>query len=437
VRRLACVLALVASRAEANPIDAFGFGARAPAMAGAHTAAARDGSANYYNPAALALGEVIEIDLGYQLAEPALTINGLDQEVDQSRGLVGSLSAPGRIAGIPFALGVALFLPDERVARARTLPAGKPRWALYDNRPQRIFLASHLAARILPNLWLGAGVAYMSRTKGTVDLEGRVGFPDADDSDLDVGIDVDLVTIRYPQAGVLWRAVPWLDVGLTYRHQFKAKFDQGFRIDGDIGPEGMPIVEDGFFELHSVALDLFQPMQIAAGVAARLGERWLVAADLTYQRWSRFKNPSAHIELDLDLKDFNDLVDLPPRPPLPSPEFHDIFVPRLGVEWLAAEGSQMSWRARAGYAWEPSPAPEQTEETNFVDNDKHTFSLGVGLEVARVTEILPRPFDLDAYVALTVLPARSHAKLSPIDPVGDYVSKGRVLAGGITTRWHF
>jgi long-chain fatty acid transport protein len=431
-----CALGL-SSAARANPIDAFGFGARAPAMAGAHTAAARDGSANYYNPAALALAEAIEVDLGYQLAQPALSINGLDQNVDQSRGLVGALSAPGRLAGVPFALGVAVFLPDERVARARTLPAARPRWALYDNRPQRIFLASHLALRVAPGLWLGAGVAYMSRTKGTVELAGRVGFPDADDSELDVAIDVDLVTIRYPQAGALWRAQPWLDVGASYRHEFRARFDQRFRIDGDVGPEGKPIVDDGFFELHSVALDLFQPMQISAGFAARAGERLLVAGDVTWQRWSRFKNPSATIDIDLDLKDFNDLVVIPPRPPLPRPHFHDTLVPRLGVEWLAARGAHTRWQVRGGYAWEPSPAPAQQEESNFVDNDKHTVSLGLGVEISRVTEILPRPFDLDAYVALTLLPAREHAKLSPVDPVGDYVSRGHVWAGGLTTRWHF
>jgi len=436
-----CALALVlfaAARARGNPIDAFGFGARAPAMGGAQTAATRDGSANYYNPAALALAQAIEIDLGYQLADAALRINGLDQDVDRSQGLVAALAAPGRIAGLPFALGVGVFLPDERVARARTLSAQRPRWALYDNRPQRIFLASHLALRVLPTLWIGAGVAYMSRTKGTVDLAGRVGFPDANDSDLTVGVNVDLVTIRYPQAGLLWRVEPWLDLGLCYRHEFKARFDQGFRIDGDVGVAGAPpLVEDGFFALHSVALDLFQPLQVAAGFAARPSRRLLVAGDVTWQRWSRFRNPAAHIDLDLDLKDFNDLVSIPPRPPLPEPHFHDILVPRLGVELEVARGPHTTWRLRGGYAWEPSPAPEQQEETNFVDNDKHTFSLGAGLEVARLTEILPRPFDLDAYVALTLMPARAHAKLSPVDPVGDYVSRGHVLAGGFLSRWHF
>ena len=86
---------LAPAAAGANPVDLFGFGARAPAMGGAQTAATDDGGANYYNPAALARPEEIRIDLGYQLAQPWLSINGGGQDVDQSRGLVAALSAPG------------------------------------------------------------------------------------------------------------------------------------------------------------------------------------------------------------------------------------------------------------------------------------------------------------------------------------------------------
>ena len=112
-------------------------------------------------------------------------------------------------------------------------------------------------------------------------------------------------------------------------------------------------------------------------------------------------------------------------------------MPPLGMEWTAAEGEQLTWKLRGGYAYEPSPAPEQQGETNFIDNDKHTLSAGVGVSIAKVTEILPRPFDIDLYFSGTFLPERSHRKLSPIDPVGDYVAGGAVFAGGVTSRWHF
>jgi hypothetical protein len=424
--------------AHANPVDAFGFGGRAPAMGGAQTAATIDGGANYYNPAALARGEAIRVDLGYQLAQPYLTLNGGDQGVDTSRGLYAALSAPGRIFGLKVAIGAGIFLPDERITRTRTLPAQRPRWSLYDNRPQRIFLGSNLAVQLGDDLWLGGGIAYMSRTRGTLDLEGRIGFPDSEDSQLDLAIDVDLITVRYPQGGVLWRAQPWLLVGLSFRGGFVLELNQKFSIRGDVGPEGgNPVVDNGYFALHSVAMDLFQPEQWSVGFSAQLTRRLLVAGDVTWQRWSAFENPAASIAIDYDLKDFNDLVVIPDAPPLPDAFFHDTIVPRVGVEWVAAETRHSVWHVRAGYAFEPSPAPAQIVETNFVDNDKHTLSMGLGATIFDVSKILERPFAFDLYVAATFLPDRSHHKLSPVDPIGDYVSSGFVFQTGFGTRWSF
>ena len=92
---LAAVL-LAAARADANPIDLFGFGPRGQAMAGAQVADAEDTSASYYNPALLARSSDIRIDVGYQLAVPRLTIDGRDNDVDVSRGLALGLAVPGR-----------------------------------------------------------------------------------------------------------------------------------------------------------------------------------------------------------------------------------------------------------------------------------------------------------------------------------------------------
>ena len=52
---LICVIVVASAEAQANPVDMYGYGARASAMGGAQTAAANDTGANYYNPAALAL----------------------------------------------------------------------------------------------------------------------------------------------------------------------------------------------------------------------------------------------------------------------------------------------------------------------------------------------------------------------------------------------
>lgn len=434
----AIAIGLAAGEARANPADAFGFGARAAGMAGAHTAAADDASATYYNPALLAGFDDIRIDVGYQLAAPTLTVDDRDVNVDWSRGLALGLAVPGKVAGKRVAIGAGIFLPDQHITRTRSLPSPRPRFALYDNRPQRLFLSADLGYEIVPGLTIGGGIAYLSSTHGTVELRGLVGFPQPELSSLELQIDVDLETVRYPHAGLAWQATPWLELGVSYRGGFRLEIEQGVRIEGDVGLPGQePVVDDGFLQLFSVSQDLFQPAQLTFGAAAQVTPSTLVAVDVGWHRWSAFENPAAKIELDLDIGQFNEFVDLPPTLPLPDPHYHDTIVPRIGVEHVVAVDARRTLRGRGGYVYEASPAPEQFGETNFIDNDKHTVSLGAGLELPHLGEVIPRPLSLDAFVSLTLLDARDHQKLSPIDPIGDYRSDGHVIAAGVQSRWRF
>jgi long-chain fatty acid transport protein len=431
------VICLLARSAAANPADIFGYGARGISMGGAQVAAADDSTASYYNPARLIGDGDIHIDIGYQLAAPDVETNDTDFAVDQARGLSIGIGVPGKIGGLDLAIGSSLFLPDQHLTRTRTLPPGQPRFLAYDNRPQRLLFVATGAIEIVDGLSIGGGVAYMSSTEGAVELHGLLGFPDADRSDFDLAIDVDLQTIRYPHAGIAWRVAPWLDVGASYRGGFRLVLNQGFDLMGDIGTEDNHVVEDGFLKLDALAQDLFQPAQFTVGAAARVAPCWLVALDVAWHRWSAFENPAAKIAIELELGQFNDFVDIPPQPELVDPDLHDIVVPRLGVEWLAAAGPRRTIRGRAGYVYEPDVAPPQTGETNFIDNDKHSLSIGAGIEWPGIGGVILRPLSLDAFVGLTVLAPRDHVKTSPIDPVGDYRSGGKVFAAGLSSRWRF
>ncbi len=434
----AAALCALAAPAGANPVDLFGFGARGPGMGNAQTAASEDGNANYYNPAILATFPDIRIDVGYQLAKPTMLIDDQDVGVDSARGMAVSLNVPGRIGAVRVAFGGALLIPDEHISRVRTLNSQQPRFQMYDNRPQRLLLAANLAAEITDRLFIGGGISYMSSTSGGVYLVGRVGFPDAEDSNLDVAIDVNLKTVRYGQAGLLFRLNDWIDLGLSYRSQFKVTLAQDFIVNGDIGPStGAPVVENGYLALSSRAEDLFQPAQITVGASAQLTPRLSLAFDATFLRWSKFTNPAAHINLDLDIGDFNTLVDIPPAPPLPDPHFADTLSPHIGLEYLAYSSKKHDVTARAGYIYEPTPVPEQLGETNFIDNDKHTLSLGGGLTLRGFSAVFRKPLDIDAFVAYTMLEPRTTEKLSPVDPIGDYRATGHVVQVGVQTRWRF
>jgi len=432
------VLLCTATAARANPVDAFGFGSRGAAMGSAGTATSDDASANYYNPAALVRGDELHIDLGYRYAQPLLRMNHRDVGVDASRGFTIGISSPGHIGPFRFAFGVSVFLPDQRITRVRSLPFDQPRFVYYDNRIQRFFLATNLAIQIIPGLYVGAGLSFMSRTKGQLKLKGDVAVSDPDASSLVTNIDVDLVGVRYPQAGIWWDATRNLTFAVTYRHSFSLGLDQQFRIDGNIGNPGLPpVVQNGYLSVHSISTDLFQPWQLTAAVAARFGPKILTTFELTYARWSEYPQPASDLTLGIDIGQFNSMVHLPPKRSYPDPGFHDILIPRVGVEFRALSRDKLGVDVRGGYSYEPTPVPEQTGETNLEDSDKHTFSLGAGVELKKLRPILSHPLSIDAHAALTYLPDRANRKLDPLDRVGDVVAGGIVVQLGLTLRSRF
>src|SRR5262249_13989878 len=199
---------------------------------------------------------------------------------------------------------------------------------------------------------------------------------------------------------ILVRPERWLEVGFSYGGGFNLTVAQSSTVHADLGPASQPAVMGAFLGLSSISLDHFQPLELSWGFAARMTRRLLVAGDFTYARWSDFENPSAIIALNYDFKDLNPFVKIAPPTPLPPALFHDIVIPRLGVEISATRRVTV----RAGYSYEPSPAPEQRGTTNFVDNDKHTLSAGVGIRLFGLGEIVPRPLDIDLFAAATILP---------------------------------
>lgn len=438
--RAAVVMAVAfsATAAHANPLDSFGLGARGAGMASAQAAVATDFSANYYNPAGLARGRALRISVGYLWAEPQLSMNDLPNDVDPAHGIVFGAAAPGRVLGVPFAFGIGLYLPDDRVSRVRSLTQRTPRWELYDNRTQRLFLAANVAIEPLPGLSLGGGLSFMSATKGTLGVRGFVTYPDPAESELRHRVDADLEAVRYPQAGLRWAPTDWLEVGLVYRGEFQLDLRLEALLEGDLLAFDAFTIENAKVMLESASVNAFLPQQVVLGVALRPGRELLIAADLGWVDWSAYESPVSRVRYDLDIpipEELQDSVTIPSAPPgtdpLP-PRFRDRLVPRLGAEWTRALSPAFALSARAGWAFEASPVPDQMGETNFVDADRHVFSIGLGFAMELLPAILPKPLELDLSGQAFVFSERTIHKTDPADPIGDYRADGTILTGAAT-----
>lgn len=439
-------VSLAAPTARANPLDMYGLGARSASLAGAVSADVGDTSAVYYNPAGLSRLRGLRVDLGYFWAAPRLDLNGRDAQVAPSHGLVGGIATPGRLFGLPFAVGVAIHLPDDRLSQIRAIPQSEARWELYGVRLQRLYLAAMLSISPVRWLRLGGGVAFMASTRGRVDIDGVISVTNQGETALRHTVDVDLSSVRYAQFGAQVDLGRGVTAALAWRQQFGLDLTIDLALQGRIvaGPVSDPnsIVVPGSYTLSSRTLSAWQPEQWVLGGAWVINPRWRVMADVTWARWSSYENPASALRTSLDVTVPPELAGslrvpaLPPTAPREAARFHDTLVPRVGAEFTAPVGRHAA-HVRAGYAWDPSPVPDQPGLTSFIDSDRHLVTLGAGATLRGLGSVFDGALHVDVYAAAQILPTRDFAKASPVDPVGDIRAGGVVLSGGVTVGAQF
>jgi long-subunit fatty acid transport protein len=441
---LTCLVGLAGSEsvARANPADAFGLGSRSTAMGGAVAADVSDFSANYYNPAGLALAKHLEVSVGYMRADHFLYTNGVDNGVDPVKGLVGGIVAPGTLFHVPFALGVALMLPDDRLSRVVALPEGQPVWELYDNRNQRLYVATNLAISPWPWLQVGGGIGFMAATQGTLSITGSAAVLDVDASQLRHEVDADLTAIRYPQVGVRVTPSKRVAIAVVYRGQFTENLDLSATLKGDIKlyPTGSALTT-AFYAIQTDSVDDFLPQQAVLGTSFLVTDDLHVNFDLTYVNWSSYVSPVAAVDIKLNIpapKGGWPVGIVPPSTPVPVPvipiDMHDTVVPRLGLEWRAFDKQSWQGFVRGGYEYDRTPIPAQTGLTNYIDRDRHAFSLGLGVNIRHLPIELPGELRFDGHVQLSELFQGTTLKTNPADFVGDYTAGGHIwnLGGTLT-----
>jgi hypothetical protein len=83
--------------------------------------------------------------------------------------------------------------------------------------------------------------------------------------------------------------------------------------------------------------------------SAYAGSKWRASLDLTWSQWSSFRNDHDEVA-----------------------GFHDTLSTSLGGEAVLTRNTTL----RAGMGFRPSPVPDQTGRTNYVDNAMWLFGLG-------------------------------------------------------------
>ena len=439
------VVLVTAPQAPGNPFEFFGFNSRDAAMGRAVTAAACDYTAIYYNPAMLTQVEGITLGFGYYNAMPTLRIDGRDTDVDRISGIPFGFSVPiEALDRFKIVAGFAFQAPNKRVARYLLIPYERPRFTMYANRSQRILTFMAVGVEIAPWLSVGAGASVLGGLGGGPVLHLKESWTEEPSAGT---LTSDIVPSFAPFAGVLVKPFERLSLGFVYRRQLDSEIDVPAMVlmpdiyAPDVNPLEIPLIRATVIEAGGLQVSHFTPDNIAFGAAFQVTENFLVTADVTILFWSQFKYFAPVVTLDLygedggsgHLGDWVEIIDQI----LPEPDFNDVLMPALGMEWRFMEREKLELFARGGYFFRESPVSDQVGETNFVDSDLHAFSCGLGIVLKDVTEVFSKPVGIDFHFQYQVLTNRRTVKASITDPIGDYESDGEILNAGMTVIMHF
>ena len=167
----------VSFAASASGFDLFGVQAQGIAEVSARTAAARDGSASYYNPGGLALGQGYEVDLSALGVMSQLEVQDRSYAIDEPWGATVTVAAAVPLQG-PLAnrirLGLALQGFGNTLMKLKLREASRPFFPYYDNRTQRLVVIPALSVRLAEGVGLGLGINTLAGMQGPIDVrEGQ------------------------------------------------------------------------------------------------------------------------------------------------------------------------------------------------------------------------------------------------------------------------
>ena len=393
---------------EASPLELFGFGARSPAMAGAGVADSEGFASVYLNPAGLAAVTRERLTIGTVVTRFGLSIDGRSASVDNGTALVIGGVIPIPLGGSMVdrvVLGLGFHIPNQALVRVDRPAVGTPTFALLDNRADAVGIQAAIGVRISDRLSLGGGVLILGGLRGTIKIRNDAGGAFLTTSDQRV------VTHVAPIVGSRYRMSTTTTVGVTIRSPSRSDYDIVIDTELDAIPLGLP-------ELAVAGNAQYDPLMIALGGVMHLREGVRLLADLEYRRWSGFPRPTE-----------NPVITNPAPPP---PKFHDTAVPKLAIEVEHLFGTIVA-RARAGYAFHWSPAPEMKGPISLLDNHRHVIGVGGSASLSIGTV----PIHFDAWAQVHLLQSRRHRKDPSLfgddPPLSQTIdSSGQVLASGLT-----
>jgi long-chain fatty acid transport protein len=359
----------------------FAQGAKASGMGLAFTAVADDPSAIFYNPAGLGWQKhfssqgggslLTKVEGKFEGANPFPgTSFGVEEQHQTSFLLPTFYAVVPLTSNVNFGLGI--FAPYGLGFRWDNAEQFSGRFIAQNAVIQSSDINPVISLQVAPTLAIAAGADYRL-SKVTLE-RNRAAINPFTQSAVDVAhikLDSDLVDNSGWgwNAGLLWKPVPLLSLGASYRSSIEVDYDgEGKftqRLTGN--PAFDAAVAAGLPQgAQPVAVTIEFPASANLGLAVNLPADFRVSLDADWTEWSSFDQ----LFIDFD----NPLIPDLDR----ATRWEDSWAYRAGIEKKFG-----SLAVRAGYYFDESPQPLADVGPILADADRNAYTFGIGYDTER------------------------------------------------------
>ncbi|MBT8492210.1 MAG: outer membrane protein transport protein [Deltaproteobacteria bacterium] len=385
MRKLVTIVSLVIASASAHAggLILNDHGASATGRADAVVATVDDGSSIFYNPAGIAHKKGVNVYFGGSLILPfaSFTEESTGQVTDAERPttVTPTFYIHGELANNLF-VGIGAYAP---FGSSSAWPASSPgREQSRESTLRTVFISPVL------------GFNLSELVPGTLTVGGGFDLVPADvDLRRDLLFGEDVGTLRLGGDGLGWGSrfgiqyAPTEDLAFGFTYRSTVGIDFGGDGDFDIDPPyRSELPPDGKIEAF-----IKLPRSILGGVSYRPIPQLEVEFDLNWIDWRDLET------LDITLPD-GEVTSI-------DYQWDDVFVLRLGAEYSLPH---LGLDLRAGYAYDPTPVPDETLGFAPPDADRHVLSVGAGYQ-------LPQNFFVDVGI-LYGIPVSNTTSDEPLRP---------------------
>jgi long-chain fatty acid transport protein len=348
----------------------------------------------------------LDIDINRHDGDGSLPTKG-DESLDSSVFLVGIVAdINGRLLRMPefistFRLGAAIGVDSQTwVMRVNDTDPRTHNFLRYGREVERILLYSGIGVGFFDDfIGIGYGL-YLNASldgealaegiplvltdtvapKSAVHLDGKAKFSSL------FGL--------YVQPGKKWKKLDRLKLGFSYREESKVEVDPlQVIVTSDVADIRLTAL--------ITAIDFYQPNIITAGFSYLFGKKTILSIDYEIQQWSEYEYADEKVQY------YGDIL----------PEFDDISVARIGVQYQMSD----KFTILGGYYYQPSfiSDSDSSGQANFLDNDKHVFSIGLKYLSPKVLGFY-KPFEITVGYQMQQLMDRDVDKTDPTGPNPNY-----------------